>query len=235
MSLLWIMIPVTFVLWMQTRSFYKMKQERRRQLLKQDIERSMSGTTVEESESKEAELLTHDETKIINDNSYVVIDPALQTPNPSQDIDSPQPKLQRRPSKLTMFSYDMRDLEQSRKDSSTSSMQDFFARCNPLDETKPIKCEEFNQCNTRNASFEDDLKIIRSVGKNLLRESTQGYLLLMNRKKQRQWARHPRTSQHISECSNSFDNDEQIGNAMVTRSFGHSHDRERCDNESCLI
>ena len=37
MCMLWITVPITFVLWMQTRSFYKMKKEQIRQLLKQDM------------------------------------------------------------------------------------------------------------------------------------------------------------------------------------------------------
>ena len=42
MQLLWIVIPITFVLWMQTRSFYKMRCEKINQKLMMDVEIEIS-------------------------------------------------------------------------------------------------------------------------------------------------------------------------------------------------
>ena len=67
-------------------------------------------------------------------------------------------------------------------------MQDYFAKCNPLDESRPIQNDMNLYCDmerTRNNSVEEDLKIIRSAGKNLLKSSTSGYLLLMAKRQQR--------------------------------------------------
>ena len=61
-------------------------------------------------------------------------------------------------------------------------MQDYFAQCNPLDDSKAITPLEGSQFmgndHSRDNSMEDQLKIIRSAGKSFLRKSTQGFLLL---------------------------------------------------------
>ena len=51
MQLLWIVIPITFVLWMQTRSFYKMRCEMINQKLMMDIESEI----IDEDESDGSE------------------------------------------------------------------------------------------------------------------------------------------------------------------------------------
>ena len=63
-------------------------------------------------------------------------------------------------------------------------MQDYFAQCNPLEDSKaitPVEGSHFmgNEHSVDN-SMEDQLKIIRSAGKSFLRKSTQGFLLLKN-------------------------------------------------------
>ena len=52
MQLLWIVIPITFVLWMQTRAFYKMRCEKINQKLMMDIESEI----IDEEESDGSEF-----------------------------------------------------------------------------------------------------------------------------------------------------------------------------------
>jgi len=68
----------------------------------------------------------------------------------------------------------------------SSSLQDYFEKCNPDDEDKVIaKGEMDEEDKKRSQSVEEDIYFIRNaIGSKFMRSSTQGYQLLMARARQ---------------------------------------------------
>ena len=111
--------------------------------------------------------------------------PLTPTTRVSKDFESPVPKKLNRmmhsTSRLMDGSMDY-DYAMPTRQVSTASMQDYFAQCRSMDDSKLAETQREpnlqDEDRTRNNSMEEELRMIRSAGKNLLLTSTQGYLLL---------------------------------------------------------